>query len=286
MSGDDRSGVSGMTGEQRAEVDDARVQELIDALVENPKDEAAEREFWHLFCHLPAWILLTTAEEAKKAVEEKRSDIQVQMLQQGDRSFLPLFTSNARTRGVLEGQAVANMSMPPERALEYICGFRGRIEGFIVNPVPGKAGGFGHRLPDLCAFFHHARGFLPAGAIHCAVDHVRNTNHPAAFEMVHDLVAGLDKVYVAIKGESFAFARDDDKLWLWAFTDAAMAMRQCQEHEGLKMVEATPAQLAERMGEAMNKSEGRVKGAVVNHPENSIALDHALLLRVIEAKGE
>ncbi|UYV12558.1 MAG: SseB family protein [Phycisphaera sp.] len=286
MSGSEQSGGPGSAGEGRGEVNDARLQELIDALVEDPKNEAAEREFWHLFCNLPAWILLTTAEDARKAVEEGRPEIQVQMFQQGDRSFLPLFSSNARAQGVLEGQAFATISMPPEKALGYVCGFRGRIEGFIVNPMPGKAGGFGHRLPDLCAFFQHERGFLPAGAIHCAVDHVRNTNHPAAFEMVHGLVAGLDKVYVAIKDESFAFVRDGDNLWLWAFTDAAMAVRQCNEHEGLKMIEATPAQLAERMGEAMSQSEGRIKGAVVNHPENSIALDQALLLRAIEGKGE
>lgn len=285
MRGGDENGNSGSTGKAPGEGNDARVQELIEKLVENPKDEAAEREFWHEFCHLPAWLFLTTAEDAKKAVEGNRADIQVQMFQDGDRTFLPVFTSQERTRGVLEGQELANISMPPENALAYMCGFRGRIDGFIVNPFPGKASGFGHRLPDLCAFFRHERGFLPDGAIHCAVDHARNTNHAAAFEMVHGIVANAEKVYVGIKDKSFAFVKDGENLWLWTFTDAGMAVRACEQHEGLQMIEATPEQLAERIGEAFQQSDGRIKGAVLNHPENSMAIDLGMLNNAIGAKG-
>ncbi|MEQ8318370.1 MAG: SseB family protein [Phycisphaerales bacterium] len=274
-------------GEENAKtpVDDTRLQELIDSLVANPKDEAAEREFWKLFCNLPAWIFLTTAEDARQTIEQKSAEIRVQMFKDGDRTLLPIFSSQERTRGLLEGEELANLSMPPEAALAYVCGFRGRIDGFIVNPMPGKSGGFGHRLPDLCAFFRSERGVLPAGAIHCAVDHARNTRHPAAFLMVHEIIAGLEKIYVGVKDDSFAFVKEGDDLWLWAFSDAAMAVRACQQHEGLKMIEATPAQLAERAKQAIEQSEGRVKGVVLNHPEASVAIDLDVLAKAMEAAG-
>lgn len=270
--------------ERTGSADDTRLQELIGALVENPKDEVAEREFWHEFCHLPAWVLLTTEEDARKAVGEEGPDIQVQMFQDGDRALLPVYSSVERAKEVVGDQPLAGIAMPPRAALAYMCGLRGRIEGFVVNPTPGKSGGFGHRLADLCAFFRHECGFLPAGAIHCAVDHARNTKHPAAFQMVHEIIAGLDQIYVGIKDESFAFVKDGDDLWLWAFSDAAMAARACQQHEGLKMIEAKPAELAERTEQAIDQSEGRIKGAVLNHPENSIAIDLGLFKRALEAK--
>jgi hypothetical protein len=266
-------------------VDDARIQELIGKLALNPKDEAAEREFWKLFCHLPTWNLLSTADAARKTLEENRGEVEVQMFQDGDRSFLPVFTSDARVREAVEGDNYAILGMPPEAALAYMCGFRGRIDGFIVNPVPGKAGGFGHRLPDLCAFFYHEREFLPAGAIHVAVDHVRNTSHPKAYEMVHGLLAGVEKLYVAFKDDGFAFVRTGDELWFWAFSDAAMAVRACQAHEGLRLIEATPAEFAKKVGEAMASSEGRIKGAVLNHPEHPVGLNHELLERMIAGRA-
>lgn len=274
-------------GEQDAKTpfDDSRLQELIDSLVKNPKDEASEREFWKLFCNLPAWHLLTTEEDARKVVEQQQPDIQVQMFQDGDRALLPIYSSGERARAVLEDQKLASVSMPPPAALAYLCGLRGRIDGFIVNPVPGKAGGFGHRLPDLCAFFRSERGVLPAGAIHCAVDHARNTKHPLAFLMVHEIIAGLEKIYVGVKDDSFAFVKEGENLWLWAFSDAAMAVRACQQHEGLKMIEATPAQLAERTQQAIDQSEGRIKGVVLNHPENSMAIDLPLLKKAADGVG-
>jgi|GEM_PF-5333414 len=261
-------------------VDDARVQELIEILALNAKDEAAEREFWNLFCHLPAWVLLTTAADAQKASDGKGADIEVQMFQDGERTFLPVFTSVDRAREALGQQELACASMLPEQALAYMCGFRGRIDGFVVNPMPGRAGGFGHRLPDLCAFFYHERGFLPAGAIHVAVDRVREAASAPAYEMVHSLLAGLDKVYVAIKDGGFAFVRSGEELWLWAFSDAAMAVRSCQEHD-LQLVEAAPAEFCKRLGQAMAEGEGRIKGAVLNHPEHPVGLNHELLERMI-----
>lgn len=266
-------------------VDDQRLQALIDSLVENPKDEAAEREFWHLFCNLPGWVLLTTEEDARKAAQDDRPDIQVQMFQDGDRALLPVFSSVERAKDVVAEHDLACVSMPPPAALAYMCGLRGRIDGFIVNPVPGKSGGFGHRLPDLCAFYRQERGVLPAGAIHCAIDHARNSKHPAAFFMVHEIIAGLEKIYVGVKDQGFAFVKEGEHLWLWAFSDAAMAVRACQQHEGLKMIEATPAELAERVEKAVAESEGRIKGAVLNHPENSMAIDMGLLKRAFETRG-
>ncbi|MFI4881348.1 MAG: SseB family protein [Phycisphaerales bacterium JB064] len=266
--------------------DDARVQELIEALIENPKNEEAEREFWREFCNLPGWFLLSNPEDARKAIQAGQPEIRVQMFQDGERTFIPIFTSPERAQGVVEGQSIAAARMPPETALTYMCGFRGRIDGFIVNPMPGKVSGFGHRLPDLCAFFRHERGFLPAGAIHCAVDHARNTKHPAAFQMVHEIVAGLDKIYAGTKDNGFAFVADGDNLWLSIYSDAGIATRACEQHEGLQLIEGTPAQLVDRVERAMTESEGRIKGAVLNHPENGIALDHRLLVKVLEAKGK
>lgn len=264
---------------------DARVQELIGTLIKNPKDEAAEREFWHAFCHLPAWLLLTTPDGAREAVDANRPDIQVQMFQDGDRTFLPVFTSAERARAAVDGQALATASMPPEAALSYMCGFRGQVEGFIVNPMPGQKSGFGHRLPELCAFFRHERGFLPAGSIHCVLDHARNTRNPVVIGMIHEIVAGLDKAYVAIKDERFVFVRDGEHLWISVFSDAAMAMRVCQQHQGVQMIEATPAELADRIEQAVAESEGKVKGAVLNHPENPVAIDLPMLRMAMKARA-
>lgn len=266
--------------------DDTRVHELIETLVQDPKNEDAEREFWKAFCNLPAWFMLTSAEDAHKAMQAGHPEIRVQMFQDGNRTFLPVFTSPQRAQGVLGDQPIAAAGMPPEKALAYMCGFRGRIDGFIVNPVPGKASGFGHKLPDLCAFFRHERGFLPSGAIHSAVDHARNTKHPAAFRMVHEIVAGLETIYAATKNNGFAFVQEGEHLWLSAFSDGVMASRACQQHEGMKLIQGTPAQLVERIDRAITESEGRIKGAVLNHPENGIALDQKLLKALVEAKGD
>lgn len=263
---------------------EARVQELIRMLALNAKDEAAEREFWNLFCHLPAWVLLTTAADAQKVSDGEGADIEVQMFQDGQRTFLPVFTSVDRAREALGEQELAGASMPPEQALAYMCGFRDRIDGFVANPMPGKGGGFGHRLPDLCAFFYHERGFLPAGAIHVAVDRVRQDASSQGYEMVHGLLAGLDKLYVVIKDGGFAFVRSGEELWLWAFSDAAMAVRSCREH-GLQLIEATPAEFAQRLGQAMAEGEGRIKGAVLNHPEHPVGLNHELLERKIAERA-
>jgi hypothetical protein len=262
---------------------DARVRELIGTLMRNPKDEAAERAFWQAFCNLPAWLLLTTADGAKKALEAGRPDIEVQMFQDGDRTFVPVFTSGERAKEAIQGQGFATASMPPEAALAYICGFRGQVEGFVVNPLPGQKSGFGHRLPDLCMFFRHARGFVPAGAVHCVLDYARTTKNPVAIGIIHEIIAGLDKVYVAIKDEQFVFVRDGEHLWISAFSDAAMAVRVCQQHPGVRMLEATPAELADRIEQAAAESEGKIKGAVLNHPENPIAIDLGLLRMAMEA---
>ncbi|NRA58540.1 MAG: hypothetical protein HRU13_10560, partial [Phycisphaerales bacterium] len=146
-------------------VDDTRLQELVKTLVEDPKNAVAEREFWHEFCRLRDWNFVASAEDAQKAIEAGQPGVPLQIFRDGDRTLVPVYTSAALTTGVLGDKPVAAITMPPEEALAYACAMRGRIDGIMVNVIPGKASGFGFRLPDLCAFFHNEMGYLPAAAI-------------------------------------------------------------------------------------------------------------------------
>lgn len=287
---------------------DAGVLERLEALAQQPKDAQLEARFWEAFCRLPAWYVLTTADEARRLSQlastdrpEDRGEIRVQMLQHEGRAFVPVFTAPQRAQGLLEGleqagartgdstdpagQRVVAAGMPPEVALGVLCGFREQVEGFLVNPAPGQSWVFGRTLADLCAFFRHERGFLPTDAIHCAVDHARRSKHPGAYRMVHEIVANQDRVWVALRNEGFAFVQEGEHLWICAYSDPALAVRACQRHEGLKLVEGTPRQLADRVARAVEESQGKIRGAVLNHPDNAVALDHRLLGELVHAVG-
>ncbi|MEO1279439.1 MAG: hypothetical protein AAFV77_10835, partial [Planctomycetota bacterium] len=265
---------------------DTRLRELIEILIADPKNGEAEREFWREFCALDKWHFLALADEAKKAIGGNQGGVRLQVYRDGDRALVPVYTSAELATEALGEQDTAAISMPPEAAVGYVCGLRNQINGIMVNVVPGKASGFGFRLPELCALFHRECGTLPPSAIHSTVDYARNTQHPDAFRMVHDVVAGCEKLYVAIKDQSFAFVKDEEKLWLWAFSDEAIATRACEQHPGLQLVETTPAQLVQRVEQAVVESEGRIKGAVLNHPENTVMLDHELLRGSLNAVAE
>ncbi|MEO1008593.1 MAG: hypothetical protein AAFX79_08505 [Planctomycetota bacterium] len=266
--------------------DDTRVAELVQTLSANPQDFPAEQEFWKEFCELPSWYFAARPADAQAAVQAGQSGLPLSLLNAGDKKLVPVFTSPERAQGVFgpdEPPAIVEGKLPA--ALGYVCGFRGRADGFVVNAKPGESNGYGHFFPDLCAFYYNVKGSLPPACLDCAVDHARKTRHPQAIEMVHRVVASLEMLGVATTNGQFAYLRDGERLLVTVFSEPQRLATLHEKNPNLKLARATPEQLLEVLQNGAKHPQTPIAGAALNHPDNPFAINTEQLAAAIEAKN-